>query len=133
VAIGIAVVLWSQDAAYARLYVELNDKDTAEILMDALNAQGVKYKIEEGTGIMVLADQVNDIKLKLAAQGLPKSNSLGYELLDKEQSFGTSKSAEMARYQRALEGEIARTIMSIQSVNICTGIISTSCSVSLCT
>jgi flagellar M-ring protein FliF len=115
VAIGIAVVLWSQDAAYARLYVELNDKDTAEIL-DALNAQGVKYKIEEGTGIMVLADQVNDIKLKLAAQGLPKSNSLGYELLDKEQSFGTSKSAEMARYQRALEGEIARTIMSIQSV-----------------
>lgn len=115
VAIGIAVVLWSQDANYARLYTELNDKDTAEIL-DALNAQGVKYKIEEGGSIMVLADKVNDIKIKLAAQGLPKSNSLGYELLDKEQSFGTSKTAELARHQRALEGEIARTIMSIQSV-----------------
>jgi flagellar M-ring protein FliF len=76
----------------------------------------VKYKIEEGGGIMVLADKVNDTKLKLAAQGLPKSNSLGYELLDKEQSFGTSKTAELARHQRALEGEIARTIMSIQSV-----------------
>lgn len=115
VAIGIAVVLWSQDANYARLYTELNDKDTAEIL-DALHAQGVDYKIEEGGAIMVLADKVNDTKLKLAAQGLPKSNSIGYELLDKEQSFGTSKSAEMARHQRALEGEIARTIMSIQSV-----------------
>ncbi len=115
VAIGIAVVLWSQDANYARLYTELNDKDTAEIL-DALNAQGVKYKIEEGGSIMVLADKVNDLKIKLAAQGLPKSNSLGYELLDKEQSFGTSKTAELARHQRALEGEIARTIMSIQSV-----------------
>ncbi len=115
VAIGIAVVLWSQDANYARLYTELNDKDTAEIL-ESLNAQGVKYKIEEGGGIMVLADKVNDTKLKLAAQGLPKSNSLGYELLDKEQSFGTSKTAELARHQRALEGEIARTIMSIQSV-----------------
>lgn len=115
VAIGIAVVLWSQDANYARLYTELNDKDTAEIL-EALNAQGVKYKIEEGGGIMVLADKVNDTKIKLAAQGLPKSNSLGYELLDKEQSFGTSKTAELARHQRALEGEIARTIMSIQSV-----------------
>ncbi len=115
VAIGIAVVLWSQDANYARLYTELNDKDTAEIL-DALNAQGVKYKIEEGGSIMVLADKVNDLKIKLAAQGLPKSNSIGYELLDKEQSFGTSKSAELARHQRALEGEISRTIMSIQSV-----------------
>ncbi|MDD5216043.1 MAG: flagellar basal-body MS-ring/collar protein FliF [Methylococcales bacterium] len=115
VAIGIAVVLWSQDANYARLYTELNDKDTAEIL-DALNAQGVKYKIEEGGAIMVMADKVNDTKIKLAAQGLPKSNSLGYELLDKEQSFGTSKTAELARHQRALEGEIARTIMSIQSV-----------------
>ncbi|MDD5754688.1 MAG: flagellar basal-body MS-ring/collar protein FliF, partial [Methylococcales bacterium] len=115
VAIGIAVVLWSQDANYARLYTELNDKDTAEIL-DALNAQGVKYKIEEGGSIMVLADKVNDLKIKLAAQGLPKSNSLGYELLDKEQSFGTSKSAELSRFQRALEGEITRTIMSIQSV-----------------
>jgi len=115
VAIGIAVVLWSQDANYARLYTELNDKDTGEIL-DALNAQGVKYKIEEGGSIMVLADKVNDLKIKLAAQGLPKSNSLGYELLDKEQSFGTSKSAELSRFQRALEGEITRTIMSIQSV-----------------
>jgi flagellar M-ring protein FliF len=115
VAIGIAVVMWSQDANYARLYTELNDKDTAEIL-DSLNAQGVKYKIEEGGAIMVLADKVNDTKLKLAAQGLPKSNSLGYELLDKEQSFGTSKTAELARHQRALEGEIARTVMSIQSV-----------------
>ncbi len=117
VAIGIAVVLWSQDANYARLYTELNDKDTAEIL-DALNAQGVKYKIEEGGSIMVLADKVNDLKIKLAAQGLPKSNSLGYELLDKEQSFGTSKTAELSRHQRALEGEIARTIMSIQSVKL---------------
>ncbi len=115
VAIGIAVVLWSQDANYARLYTELNDKDTGEIL-DALNAQGVKYKIEEGGSIMVLADKVNDLKIKLAAQGLPKSNSLGYELLDKEQSFGTSKSTELSRFQRALEGEITRTIMSIQSV-----------------
>jgi flagellar M-ring protein FliF len=59
---------------------------------------------------------VSAVKLKLAAQGLPKSNSLGYELLDKEQGFGASKSVETVRFQRALEGEIARTIMSIQNV-----------------
>jgi flagellar M-ring protein FliF len=65
---------------------------------------------------MVPMDQVSAVKLKLAAQGLPKSNSLGYELLDKDQGFGTSKSVETVRFQRALEGEIARTIMSIQNV-----------------
>ena len=59
---------------------------------------------------------VNEVKLKLAALGLPRSNSLGYELLDKDQGFGASKSVEMVRFQRALEGEIAQTIMAIQNV-----------------
>jgi flagellar M-ring protein FliF len=61
-------------------------------------------------------DDVNEVKLKLAALGLPKSNSLGYELLDKDQGFGASKSVEMVRFQRALEGEISQTIMAIQNV-----------------
>jgi flagellar M-ring protein FliF len=65
---------------------------------------------------MVEAGTVRDIKLKLAAQGLPRSSSLGYELLDKEASFTTSKNVELKRFQRALEGEISRTISSIQNV-----------------
>lgn len=116
VAIGVAVVLWSQTPNYGRLYSEVSEKDVADIL-EFLDAQNIKYKVETGSGaIMVPADEVNDVKLKLAAQGLPRSNSLGYELLDKEQSFGTSKSVELIRFQRALEGEIAQTIMAIQSV-----------------
>ncbi len=116
VAIGVAVVLWSQESSYGRLYAELGESDVAEIL-DVLSKENIKYKVETGSGaIMVPMDQVGSIKLKLAAQGLPKSNSLGYELLDKEQGFGASKSVEMVRFQRALEGEIARTIMSIQNV-----------------
>ncbi len=116
VAIGVAVVLWSQEPSYGRLYSELGESDVAEIL-EILNKDNIKYKVESGSGaIMVPMDQVSSIKLKLAAQGLPKSNSLGYELLDKEQGFGTSKGVEMVRFQRALEGEIARTIMSIQNV-----------------
>ncbi|TAN70392.1 MAG: flagellar basal body M-ring protein FliF [Methylobacter sp.] len=116
VAIGVAVVLWSQESSYGRLYAELGESDVAEIL-DVLSKENIKYKVETGSGaIMVPMDQVSSIKLKLAAQGLPKSNSLGYELLDKEQGFGASKSVELVRFQRALEGEIARTIMSIQNV-----------------
>jgi flagellar M-ring protein FliF len=115
-AIGVAIVLWSQAPSYGRLYSEIGDKDVAEIL-DVLNTQGVKYKVEPGSGaIMVPIDDVNEVKLKLAGLGLPRSNSLGYELLDKDQGFGSSKSVEMVRFQRALEGEIAQTIMAIQSV-----------------
>lgn len=116
VAIGVAVVMWSQTPSYSRLFAELGDSDVAEILQ-VLDTEGIKYKVENGSGvIMVPTDAVHEIKLKLAAVGLPKSNSVGYELLDKEQGFGASKSTEMVRFQRALEGEIAQTIMSIQSV-----------------
>jgi len=116
VAIGVAIVLWSQEPSYGRLYSEIGESDVTEIL-EILNKENIKYKVETGSGaIMVPMDQVSAVKLKLAAQGLPKSNSLGYELLDKDQGFGTSKSVEIVRFQRALEGEIARTIMSIQNV-----------------
>jgi flagellar M-ring protein FliF len=116
VAIGVAIVLWSQAPSYGRLFSEIGEKDVTEIL-EVLDTQGIKYKVETGSGaIMVPVDDVNEVKLKLAALGLPKSNSLGYELLDKDQGFGSSKSVEMVRFQRALEGEIAQTIMAIQSV-----------------
>jgi len=116
VAIGVAIVLWSQEPSYGRLYSEIGESDVAEIL-EVLNKENIKYKVESGSGsIMVPMADVSAIKLKLAAQGLPKSNSMGYELLDKDQGFGASKSVETVRFQRALEGEIARTIMSIQNV-----------------
>jgi flagellar M-ring protein FliF len=116
VAIGVAIVLWSQEPSYGRLYSDIGESDVAEIL-EVLNKENIKYKVETGSGaILVPKDEVSAVKLKLAAQGLPKSNSLGYELLDKEQGFGTSKSVEVVRFQRALEGEIARTVMSIQNV-----------------
>ena len=118
VAIGVAIVLWSQTPSYGRLFSEIGEQDVTEILK-VLDTQGIKYKVETGSGagaVMVPIDDVDEVKLKLAALGLPRSNSLGYELLDKDQGFGSSKSVEMVRFQRALEGEIAQTIMAIQSV-----------------
>jgi flagellar M-ring protein FliF len=116
VAIGVAIVLWSQTPSYGRLFADMGEQDVAEIL-GVLDTQGIQYKVEKGSGaIMVPTAEVKAVKLKLAALGLPKSNSLGYELLDKDPGFGASKSVEMVRFQRALEGEIAQTIMAIQSV-----------------
>ncbi len=116
VAVGIAVVLWSQSTPYDLLYSGMGEQDFAEMI-EAMDKMEVDYKIESGTGaIMVPSDQMRELKLKLAAQGLPRTQSLGYEILDKEVSFGTSKNIELMRFQRALEGEIARTIMVIQNV-----------------
>ncbi|MGZ0080660.1 flagellar basal-body MS-ring/collar protein FliF [Methylomonas sp. YC3] len=116
VAIGVAVVLWSQAPSYDLLFSGVAEKDSAEIL-DALSKLNVDYKVETGSGaIMVPADNIRELKLKLAAQGLPRSASLGYELLDKDNGFGASKNVEQMRFQRALEGEIALTIQTIQNV-----------------
>ncbi len=116
VAIGVAVVLWSQAPTYDLLFSSLGEQDASEIL-ETLDKLDIPYKVDERSGaVMVAAGKVRDIKLKLAAEGLPRSDSFGYELLDKEASFTTSKSVENKRFQRALEGEIARTVMTIQNV-----------------
>lgn len=116
VALGVAVVLWSQKPSYGRLLADLTEKDVADI-SQILETEGIPYQVEAGSGaILVPRDRVSEIRLKLAGQGLPHATGVGYELLDKEQAFGASKSTEMVRFQRALEGEIAKTIMSIQHV-----------------
>ncbi len=116
VAVGIAVVLWSQADSYDLLYSGMAEEDASEIL-ETLDQMGVDYSVETESGaIMVPTDQVRKLKLKLAAQGLPRTKISGYEILDKESGFGTSKNIELMRFQRALEGEIARTVASIQNI-----------------
>lgn len=116
VAIGVAVVLWSQADSYDLLYSGMGDQDNTDII-DTLDQMGVDYSVETETGsIMVPTDQVRELKLKLAAKGLPRTQSSGYEILDKETGFGTSKNIELMRFQRALEGEIAQTISTIQNI-----------------
>ncbi len=116
VAIGIAVVMWSQEPTYDVLFSGLNETDSAEIL-EALKTSKADYKIDTHSGaILVAPEQVRDLKLKLAGQGLPRVATSGYDLLDKEAGFGTSKGVEQMRFQRALEGEIVRTIMTIQGI-----------------
>lgn len=116
IAVGIAVVLWSQSDSYDLLYSNMAEQDSSEIIL-MLDSLAIDYKIESKSGaIMVPKGDVRELKLKLAAQGLPRTQSSGYEILDKETSFGTSKNVELIRFQRALEGEIAKTISTIQNI-----------------
>jgi flagellar M-ring protein FliF len=116
VALGVGVALWSQSPNYALLYGSLSGNDGAEVL-EALSNAGISFRVQEDSGaILVPADSVHEARLKLAAQGLPKGTALGFELLDRKQSLGTSQFIERARYQHALEVELARTIASVNSV-----------------
>lgn len=116
VALGVSVVLWSQTPNYRVLYSGLASQDAAQIA-DALQKDGIEYKVDEATGaVMVGADQVHAARLKLASQGLPKGTAQGFEMLNEQPTFGSSQFMESARYQHALEGELGRTIATLGNV-----------------
>jgi flagellar M-ring protein FliF len=116
VALGVAVVLWSRTPDYSMLYGRLSDVEAAQVAA-SLDSAGIPYRIEHGSGaITVPADKVHEARLKLATRGLPRGDGTGFELLNENQGFGTSQFMEQARYNRAIEGELARSISTLQSV-----------------
>ncbi len=100
---------------YKVLFSGLEEKDAAAVVA-ALEQAKLPYKFTEGGGAIMVPDKVvYETRLKLASQGLPKSGSIGLELLE-NQKLGTSQFVEQVNYQRGLEGELARSISSIASV-----------------
>ncbi|MCT8262218.1 flagellar M-ring protein FliF [Proteus terrae] len=115
IAIFVAAFLWLQSPDYKVLYSNLSDKDGGEIVTQ-LTQMNVPYRLSQnGAAIMVPDNQVHELRLKLAQAGLPKGGAAGFELLDKEK-FGISQFSEQINYQRALEGELARTIETLGPV-----------------
>lgn len=107
--------LWSRAPDYKVLYSNLSDRDGGAIIA-SLQQMNIPYKFAEGGGaVLVAAEQVHEARLRLASQGLPKGGSVGFELMD-NQKFGVSQFAEQVNYQRALEGELARSVESISAV-----------------
>ncbi len=116
VAIGLAVFFWSQKPAMSPLFSGLADKDAAEVV-EALRASNIEYQIDPGTGaIDVPEGRVREARMNLAIKGLPGGSQGGIETMEKDQGFGTSQFVEGARYQHALETEIARTIGDLKPV-----------------
>ena len=115
VAAGVTVVLWSRGPTYSTLYANLGAQDQAQITQ-ALDAAQIPYRMAPGsTTIEVPAEKLNDARLKLAGQGLPEGGG-GFAMMDKDPGFGVSQFMENARYQHALEAELARTIAALRPV-----------------
>jgi flagellar M-ring protein FliF len=116
VALGVAVVLWSQAPSYSLLYGNLGESGAQEV-RDALQKAGVDYRVDETSGgLLVPSRKLHDVRMTLAAQGLPRSDGLGFEMLQKDSALGTSRLVEQARHHRAMEGELARSIATLSAV-----------------
>jgi flagellar M-ring protein FliF len=106
--------MWGQTPDFRVLYANMSERDGGAVI-EALQQQNIPYKFSEGGTLMVPADKVHEVRLNMASQGLPKGGTVGFELME-NQKFGTSQFLEQINYQRALEGELSRSVQTMASV-----------------
>ena len=115
VALIVASNTWLKQSDYRILFSNISERDGGAII-NALEQLNIPYRFNEtGGAILIPANKVHEVRLRLASQGLPKGGAVGFELME-NQKFGISQFAEQINYQRGLEGELARTIQSISAV-----------------
>jgi len=116
IALGIAIVTWMQTPNYTRLPGQLSGQTLNDVI-SVLERSNIRYTVDTASGsILVDSAKVNEAKLKLASENLSLTTGHGFEMIEKDQGFGTSSFLQKARYKRALEGELARTITSMRSI-----------------
>ncbi|MGM0690779.1 MAG: flagellar basal-body MS-ring/collar protein FliF [Pseudomonadota bacterium] len=107
--------LWGSGKSMVPLYQSLDAQSSAEVV-DALKAAGESYELANDGTVMVGADRLPEIRMLMAQQGLPGGDGTGMEMLNQDQSLGTSQFIEQARYRRAIETELARSIQTIGAI-----------------
>lgn len=116
IALAIAVVLWMNTPNYTMLPGQHSGQTLTDVL-SVLDRNNIRYNVDASNGsVMVESTKLNEAKLKLAAENLNLNVGHGFEVVNKDEGFGTSSFLQKARYQRALEGELARTIASMRSI-----------------
>lgn len=111
----IGVVLWSQRPDYQLLYARMGEKDAAAVISH-LQTQNIPHQLTAGgSAVMVPSKLVHKLRMDLAGKGIPSGDGVGFEIFDKGQ-FGLSDFVQRTNYLRAVQGELARTIMQLQGV-----------------
>jgi flagellar M-ring protein FliF len=111
----VSMAFWSSRSDYGLLYGKLSDAEAAKVVQ-ALDDAKVPYKISGGGGsIMIPADKVHQMRMQLAARGVPQGEGVGFEIFDKP-NFGISDFVQRANYIRAVQGELSRTISQLNEI-----------------
>jgi len=114
IALIVGLLLWSSTPEYKVLFSNLSEKDAGTITT-TLQQMNAPYKTEAGGTLLVPAEQVYDLRFKLAAQGLPKGGAVGFEVMDSPK-LGMTQFQEQVAFQRGMEGELARTVQALAPV-----------------
>lgn len=115
IALVAGLFMWARTPDYRVLFSNLSERDGGAVVT-ALEQMNIPYKMAEGSGaILVPAERVYDLRFRLASQGLPRGGAVGFELMDNAK-LGMTQFQEQVTYQRALEGELSRTIQSLSPV-----------------
>ncbi|MGV8922439.1 MAG: flagellar basal-body MS-ring/collar protein FliF [Thermomonas sp.] len=116
IALGLWLFFWTQRADYVPVFAGLDAKATSEA-SELLRSNNIAFRIDPVSGALAVpTDQIGAAKMALAVAGLPASSAAGFESMQGDQGFGTSQFIESARYQHALEIELARTITNLRPV-----------------
>ena len=116
IAIALAAVLWTNGPDYKPVLSSITDYN-ADQIVEILSTNNIPFKLDQNTGaLLVEADYYHQARLKLAGSGIVSDKIVGMEIMDQEQGLGTSQFVESTRYRRGLEGELSRTISSLQSI-----------------
>src|ERR1700760_4264671 len=115
VAVAIWLVIWSQGQNFTVLYGQLSERESGQV-RDALTAAGIEFRLNPSGAVSVPEAKVQEARIRLASQGLPQSDSMGIEMIQKDSALSNSSMMESARYQSVLEAELARTIVKVQGV-----------------
>lgn len=107
-------IQWNKDRDLRPLYTSLSPEDAGAVV-EKLRSSNIAYKVQDNGTILVPSASVAELRLELAATGLPKTGRVGFELFDKA-NLGTSEFAEHVNFRRALEGELERSVMALSEV-----------------
>ena len=116
IALGVYIVIWAQEPVYSPLYGDLSEMDASQVI-NQLNQSNTPYKYDAGSGVIsVAADDIHEVRIRMASSGLPSSSDRGLAMLYDDQSIGTSAFIEGARYNQAVAEELQRSIASLDNV-----------------
>jgi flagellar M-ring protein FliF len=117
IALGVGVVFWAQEPNYSPLYGNLTEMDSSQVISQ-LEQSNMTYRYDASAGVIsVSTKDIHQARILLASQGLPRSTERGFDVLYDDSAIGTSAFMESARYNRALEEELAMSISAIDSIN----------------
>ena len=116
IALGVGIIFWAQEPVYKPLYGNLSEMDASQVI-NQLEQSNTPFKYDAASGVIsVAAEDIHEVRIRMASSGLPNSSDRGFSMLYQDQGIGTSAFIESARFNQALAEELQRSIASLDSI-----------------